>query len=84
MEIKKMLGCFGEHPRRRGPHHLPGHPQVYKRMKLQIVISAVEMWTKGDQVTATHSLDQTLQVFTSWCQKDAAVRIEYDHVELLL
>nr|XP_038028553.1 disintegrin and metalloproteinase domain-containing protein 9-like [Anas platyrhynchos] len=57
---------------------------VYKRMKLQIVISAVEMWTKGDQVMATHSLEQTLQVFTSWCQKDAAVRIEYDHVELLL
>lgn len=62
----------------------PRVPQVYKRMKLQVVISAVEMWTRGDQVTATHSLEQTLQVFTSWCQKDAAVRIEYDHVELLL
>ncbi|XP_035171909.1 disintegrin and metalloproteinase domain-containing protein 9-like [Oxyura jamaicensis] len=57
---------------------------VYKRMKLQVVISAVEMWTRGDQVTATHSLAQTLQFFTTWCQRDAAGRIEYDHVELLL
>ncbi|XP_040386526.1 disintegrin and metalloproteinase domain-containing protein 9-like isoform X1 [Cygnus olor] len=57
---------------------------VYRRMKLQVVISAVEMWTRGDQVTATHSLAQTLQFFTTWCQRDAAGRIEYDHVELLL
>ncbi|NXK44649.1 ADAM9 protein, partial [Chauna torquata] len=57
---------------------------VYKRMKLQIVISAVEMWTRRDQVTATHSLARTLQLFTSWCQEDAVRRIDYDHVELLL
>nr|XP_047904013.1 disintegrin and metalloproteinase domain-containing protein 9-like isoform X3 [Anser cygnoides] len=57
---------------------------VYRRMKLQVVVSAVEMWTGGDQVTATHSLAQTLQFFTAWCQRDAAGRFEYDHVELLL
>ncbi|NXC39812.1 ADAM9 protein, partial [Penelope pileata] len=57
---------------------------VYKPMKLQIVLSAVEMWTTRDQVMATQSLAQTLQLFSSWCQKDAAGRFDYDHVELLL
>ncbi|XP_040514739.1 disintegrin and metalloproteinase domain-containing protein 9 isoform X2 [Gallus gallus] len=57
---------------------------VYKRMKLQVVLSAVEMWTTKDHVVATQSLAQTLQSFSSWCQKDAAGRLSYDHVELLL
>lgn len=62
----------------------PRCPQVYKRMKLQVVLSAVEMWTTKDHVVATQSLAQTLQSFSSWCQKDAAGRLSYDHVELLL
>ncbi|KAM9602325.1 disintegrin and metalloproteinase domain-containing protein 20-like [Morphnus guianensis] len=57
---------------------------VYKRMKLQVVISAVEMWTRTDQVTAAHSLARTLQVFAAWCQRDAVGRINYDHIQLLL
>ncbi|NXU23292.1 ADAM9 protein, partial [Thalassarche chlororhynchos] len=57
---------------------------VYKRMKLQIVISAVEMWTGMDQVTTAHSLAQTLQVFATWGQRDAVGRINYDHIQLLL
>uniref|UniRef100_A0A8C2T4U6 Peptidase M12B domain-containing protein n=1 Tax=Coturnix japonica TaxID=93934 RepID=A0A8C2T4U6_COTJA len=57
---------------------------VYKQMKLQVVLSAVEMWTTEDQVVATQSLAQTLRSFSSWCQQDAAGRLPYDHVELLL
>ncbi|NXH76470.1 ADAM9 protein, partial [Hydrobates tethys] len=57
---------------------------VYKRTKLQIVISAVEMWTRMDQVTTAHSLARTLQVFATWCQRDAVGRINYDHIQLLL
>ncbi|XP_075357209.1 disintegrin and metalloproteinase domain-containing protein 9-like [Mycteria americana] len=57
---------------------------VYKHVKLQIVISAVEMWTRTDQVTTAHSLAQTLQVFATWCQRDAVGRINYDHIQLLL
>ncbi|NXX60989.1 ADAM9 protein, partial [Scopus umbretta] len=57
---------------------------VYKRMKLQIVISAVEMWTRMDHMPADHSLAQTLQVFATWCQRDAVGRINYDHIQLLL
>ncbi|XP_072201056.1 disintegrin and metalloproteinase domain-containing protein 9-like [Excalfactoria chinensis] len=57
---------------------------VYKHMKLQVVLSAVEMWTRKDQVVATQSLSQTLQSFSRWCQQDAAGRLPYDHVELLL
>ncbi|GAB0181036.1 disintegrin and metalloproteinase domain-containing protein 9-like [Grus japonensis] len=57
---------------------------VYKRMKLQIVVSAVEMWTGMDQVTTTHSLARTLQDFAAWCQRDAVGRINYDHIQLLL
>ncbi|XP_010575063.1 PREDICTED: disintegrin and metalloproteinase domain-containing protein 9-like [Haliaeetus leucocephalus] len=57
---------------------------VYRRMKLQIVISAVEMWTRTDQVTAARSLARTLQVFAAWCQRDAVGRMNYDHIQLLL
>ncbi|OXB74927.1 UNVERIFIED_CONTAM: hypothetical protein H355_013477, partial [Colinus virginianus] len=57
---------------------------VYKRVGLRIVLSAVEMWTTKDQVLATRSPAQTLRSFSSWCQKDAAGRLLYDHVELLL
>ncbi|XP_009572437.1 PREDICTED: disintegrin and metalloproteinase domain-containing protein 9-like, partial [Fulmarus glacialis] len=57
---------------------------VYKRMNLQIVISAVEMWTRRDQVTPAHSLAQTLEFFATWCQRDAVGRINYDHIQLLL
>ena len=53
-------------------------------MKLQVVLSAVEMWTTKDQVAARQSLSQTLRSFSSWCQQDAADRLGYDHVEMLL
>ncbi|NXW84283.1 ADAM9 protein, partial [Alopecoenas beccarii] len=57
---------------------------VYKPMKLQVVISAVEVWTKADQVATARSLAQTLQGFTVWCYKDAIGRINYDHIQLLI
>ncbi|XP_048822866.1 disintegrin and metalloproteinase domain-containing protein 20-like [Lagopus muta] len=57
---------------------------VYRSMKLQVVLSAVEMWTSEDQVAARQSLSHTLRSFSSWCQQDAADRLGYDHVELLL
>ncbi|KFV51577.1 Disintegrin and metalloproteinase domain-containing protein 9, partial [Tyto alba] len=57
---------------------------VYKPMKLQIIISAVEMWTRRDQVPPGRSLAQALQGFAAWCQRDAVSRINYDHIQLLL
>ncbi|NXK13540.1 ADAM9 protein, partial [Herpetotheres cachinnans] len=57
---------------------------VYKPMKLQIVVRAVEMWTRTDQVTSAHSPARTLQVFAKWCQRDAVGRINYDRIQLLL
>ncbi|KAM6438958.1 disintegrin and metalloproteinase domain-containing protein 21-like [Rhynochetos jubatus] len=57
---------------------------VYKRMRLQIVVSAVEMWTRMDQVTPAQSLARTLQGFAAWRQREAAGRINYDHIQLLL
>ncbi|OPJ83296.1 disintegrin and metalloproteinase domain-containing protein 20 [Patagioenas fasciata monilis] len=57
---------------------------IYKPMKLQVVISAVEVWTKADQVATARSLAQTLQGFAVWCYKDAFGRINYDHIQLLI
>ncbi|XP_025971106.2 disintegrin and metalloproteinase domain-containing protein 9-like [Dromaius novaehollandiae] len=57
---------------------------VYRPMKLQIVISAVEMWNDVDHVTVAQDLAQTLQFFSMWCQRDVVGRINYDHIELLL
>ncbi|XP_065535038.1 disintegrin and metalloproteinase domain-containing protein 9-like isoform X3 [Lathamus discolor] len=57
---------------------------VYKRMKLRIVISAVEMWMGSDQVATSRSLARTLRSFSTWSQKEAAGRINYDNLQFLL
>ncbi|KAM9263427.1 LOW QUALITY PROTEIN: disintegrin and metalloproteinase domain-containing protein 9-like [Cariama cristata] len=57
---------------------------VYKHMKLQTIVIAVEMWTRTDQAMTARSLARTLQVFAAWCQRDAIGHINYDHIQLLL
>ncbi|CAM9604055.1 unnamed protein product [Bubo scandiacus] len=57
---------------------------VYKPMKLQIIISAMEMWTRTGQVTTSRSLARMLQVFAAWCHRDAVSHINYEHIQLLL
>ncbi|XP_033928676.1 disintegrin and metalloproteinase domain-containing protein 9-like [Melopsittacus undulatus] len=57
---------------------------VYKRLKLHIIISAVEMWTGSDQVAPSRSLARTLRTFSTWSQKEAAGRINYDNLQFLL
>ncbi|XP_010015270.1 PREDICTED: disintegrin and metalloproteinase domain-containing protein 9-like, partial [Nestor notabilis] len=57
---------------------------VYKRMRLRIIISAVEMWIGSDQVATTRSLARTLRSFSTWSQKEAAGRINYDNLQFLL